>query len=161
MGNYKNYNKADFGDERLSKRLSRLLKQLAGDPTASISAACKDPYQAKAAYRFLGNEEVTTEAITRITHDITVENINASKPSVLLLPQDTTEINYTNLKATDGLGNIGSSKTAMGIHVHSSVAIGESGEIYGLMAQKIWIRPPEEYGKSENRKNVPIEEKES
>ena len=161
MGNYKSYENAEFGDKRLSERLARLLKQLAGDPTASISAACKDPCQAKAIYRFLGNEDVSIEAIIQATRDITIGNIIAANPPVVLLPQDTTEVNYSNLKATEGLGNIGSSKTAMGIHVHSSVAIGESGEIFGLVAQKLWIRPPEEFGKSENRKNVPIEEKES
>ena len=161
MDGYESYGKAKFRDKRLSKRLPRILDQLTGDPTASISAACKDPHQAKAAYRFVGNENVTIDEITRITHAVTIENINAAKPPVVLIPQDTTEVNYSNLEATSGLGNIGSSKTAMGIHVHSAVAIGETGEIYGLIAQKIWVRPPEEFGKSENRKETPIEDKES
>ena len=161
MDGYESYGKAKFGDKRLNKRLPRIIEQLAGDPAASISAACKDQHQAKAAYRFIGNENVTTDEITRITHAVTIENINTAKPPVVLIPQDTTEVNYSNLKATSGLGNIGSSKTAMGIHVHSAVAIGETGEVYGLMAQKIWVRPPEEFGKSENRKETPIEDKES
>ena len=161
MGGFESYGDAEFGDKRLSKRLPRVLEQLSADPAASISAACKDPYQAKAAYRFVGNENVTTADITSIARDVTIENINTDKPPVVLIPQDTTEINYSNLKATAGLGNIGSSKTAMGIHVHSAVAISESGEIHGLMAQKIWVRPPDEFGKSENRKETPIEDKES
>jgi hypothetical protein len=90
-----------------------------------------------------------------------MENINSAKPSVLLLPQDTTEVNYNNLKAADGLGNIGTRKTDMGILVHSSIAISELSEVYGLMTQKIWVRPPEEHGKSKKRAFLPIEEKES
>jgi len=54
----------------LSKRLARILGQLSGNPAAQVSAACKDPYQAKAVYRFLGNEEVSAEAITKITREI-------------------------------------------------------------------------------------------
>jgi len=162
MGNYDDYGKAKFGDERLSKRLPRLIEQLASDPTASISAASKDPYQAKAIYRFVNNDKVTVKAITEIAREVTVGNINEAKPSVLLIPQDTTEANYTSLKATKGLGNIGSKKTAMGIVIHSAVAIGETGEVYGLMAQKIWLRPPESFGQSDAvRKKLPLEEKES
>ena len=50
----------------------------------------------------------------------------------------------------------------LGIHVHSAVAIGETGEMYGLLAQNQWVRPPEEFGTSKaTRKKLPIEEKES
>ena len=161
MGNFVDYAKAKLGDNRLSARLVRFLEQLAGNPTASISAALQDPYQAKAAYRFVGNDDVTTEEITKITRDVTLANINEVKPPVLLLPQDTTEFNYTNLKATEGLGNIGTRKTDMGIVAHSAIAISDTGAVFGLMAQKIWIRPPEEHGKSSERIKLPIEEKES
>jgi len=162
MGHYEDYGKAKFGDERLSKRMVLLLEQLSGKPSQSISAACQDPYQAKAAYRFVGNDEVTTEAITEITRNITLKNINDVKPSVLLIPQDTSCLNYTNLKATDGLGNIGSSNKAFGIEVHSAIAISEEGEIFGLLSQKLWTRLPETYGKSDTtRHKLPIEEKES
>ena len=161
MGNYEKYGKVEFGDERLSKRAVKILEQLSGNPSGSISAACKDPYQAKAAYRFFGNDEVTVEAITQVTRDVTLENINAAKPPVLLIVQDTSELNYSNLKETDGLGNMGSKATLKGIIVHSSVAISEEGEIFGLQAQKIWTRPPEEYGKSNIRKELSIEDKES
>ena len=162
MDEYNGYEKAEFGDERLSKRLAIILDQLASDPTASISAACRDPHQAKAVYRFLGNDDVTTEAITEITRNVTLESIFEAKPSVVLMPQDTTSANFSSLKETVGLGNIGSSKSALGIEVHSSIAIGETGEIYGLLAQKLWTRPPEDFGKSDaSRKNLPIEDKES
>ena len=162
MNEYENYEKAELGDERLSKRLSRLLKQLSGKPEASISASCQDPYQAKAAYRFVGNEEVTTEAITKITHDVTIGNIVAAKPSVVLIPQDTSGISYNTLRATSGLGSMGNNKNALGIQLHSAVAFGEDGEVFGLLAQKLWVRPPEDFGRSDStRAKMPIEEKES
>jgi len=162
MGDYDNYENAELGDARLSKRLGRLLGQLSGKPEASILEACQDPYQAKAVYRFISNEEVTPEAITRITHDLTMEKICAAKPSVLLVPQDTTELNYSNLKATEGLGNIARKKTSLGMELHSAIGIGENGEVYGLLSQKLWTRQLENYGQSDAmRKKLPIEEKES
>lgn len=161
MSNYEDYSKAEFGDKRLSDRLQRLLEQLAGNPAASISAACQDPYQAKAIYRFLANEDVTTKAITNITRDVTIANINAAKPSVLLIPEDTTEINFTTLRATEGLGVIGGSEKLRGLFAHSAIGISESGEIYGLLSQKIWARPPESFGQNRRRANLPIEQKES
>ena len=115
MENYEHYRNADFGDKRLGVRMEKMLGQLAADPTASILGACKDPYQAKAVYRFVNNDVVTTEEITRITREVTIMNIEAAKPSVLLIPEDTTELNYSNLKATEGLGSIGGSKTLSGI----------------------------------------------
>ena len=161
VGDYKEYSNAEFGDVRLSKRMVRILEQLSCDPTASISAACRDPYQAKAAYRFTANDEVTVDAISKITRDITIESIVADKPSVVLIPQDTTKLDYTNLRETKGLGVIGSSKALKGLKVHSAIAIGESGETYGLLAQKIWVRPHELFGRKVDRREMPIEEKES
>jgi len=163
MDTYDNYTIAEFGDKRLSKRLALILCQLSSDPTAKISAACKDPHQTKAIYRFLGNDDVTVEAITKATRDITIGNIQEAKPDVVLLIQDTTELNYSNLKATGGMGSISGRKTARGMECHSAIAVGEDGEMFGLMAQKLWVRPPENFGQSDPSRcrEMPIEEKES
>lgn len=161
MGVYDVYREVDFGDERLNSRLPRFLEQIDANPGASISAACGDPYQAKAAYRLLANEKVSKEAITEITQDVTIKNIVAAKPSVLLIPEDTCEFNYTNLKATEGLGSMGGSKSLKGLFIHSAIGVSEQGEVFGLLAQKAYIRPPEDFGIAKNRANIPIEEKES
>jgi len=162
MDSYEAYGKVEFSDERLSKRLPRLLNQLSEKPESSISAACRDPYQAKAAYRFVGNDGVTVDAITNIAHKVTVERINEVKPSVLLIPQDTSEVNYSSLKETEGLGVYAGIECMRGTLVHSAVAVSDTGEVFGLLAQKQWVRPPEDYGKSDATRNkAPIEEKES
>ena len=163
MGTFDDYGKAEFGDERLSKRLPRLVEQLSSNPTASISAACKDFHQAKAAYRFVYNVEVTVDAIAKVSREVTIKNIHESAPGVVLILQDSSDLNYSNLKATEGLGKIAGNEATMGMVVHSALAVGATGEVFGLMAQKLWVRPPEESGKSEpnRRDKVPIEEKES
>ena len=161
MASFNGYDKVNLGDKRLSKRLKRLLAQLACNITVSIAAACKDPYQAKAAYRFIANDKVSTAAITEITRNVAMANIKAENPPVVLILQDTSEFNYTNLKATEGLGNIGRRSSAMGMVVHTALAVGEDGVVYGILSQKIWVRPPEEHSKAKLRKQLPIEEKES
>jgi len=82
---------------------------------------------------------------------------------VVLGIQDTTELNYSGLRETDGLGSIAGRKTARGIEVHSALAVSEEGEVFGLLAQRLWNRPPEEFGQSTplSCRGMPIEEKES
>ncbi len=41
-------------DERLAKRLERLVEQLSAAPEQSIPQACGSVHETKAAYRFLG-----------------------------------------------------------------------------------------------------------
>ena len=48
-----------FKDERLSKRFSMVLKQLAEGTAESMPLACQDWANTKAAYRFFANERVS------------------------------------------------------------------------------------------------------
>ena len=168
MNNYDEYANAVFGDTRRSNRFAKLLSQLAKNAAVSISAAIGNYHQAKAAYRFIGNDDVTVEAITQTTRDVTIANILADKPKeddnealTVLVAEDTTSVNYNGLKETEGLGPLSNSKTALGIHVHSALAISEEGGVCGLLSQKIWTRAVEEYGQSVSNRRKPTEEKES
>jgi len=151
----------EFGHKARSKRFIRTLRQLAGDPQGSINKACGEPSQSKAAYRMIANEKLTEEAIISTHRDVTLEHIRASSEPVVLVPQDTTEFNYTHLEHTSGLGCIGSTENLRGILMHSAVAVTPQGGILGLLHQALWVRPEEERGKKRTRKQRPIEEKES
>ena len=168
MNNYDEYANAVFGDKRRSKRFAKLLGQLAKNAVSCISAAIGNFHQAKAAYRFIGNPDVKVEAITQITREVTIGNILADKANedtdrvlTVLSVEDTTSVNYNGLKQTEGLGPLSNSKKALGIEVHSALAISEEGGIYGLLGQKLWSRSVEEFGKSIPNRHKPIEEKES
>jgi hypothetical protein len=81
---------------------------------------------------------------------------------LILAIQDTTSFNYSNLKATTGLGPIGvSSSTAQGIWCHTTLAATTNGKPLGMLHQELWARDPAERHKKEQRKTLPIEEKES
>ena len=161
MDNYAAYGEMNLGDKTLSARVEKTLNQLSSDPEASISAACQDPHQAKAVYRLLSNDKFTAEAVLDVSKNETIKRIRESNVDTVLIPQDTTTLNYSGLKATEGLGLIGTDKNSRGLIMHSALAVGEDGQIFGLLAEKVWSRPEEEAGKKHSRNKRPIEEKES
>lgn len=161
MGEYSEYREIELGDKTLSRRVERTLEQLSSDPTASIAGACKDPHQAKAVYRLLSNEKFKAEAVIDVSRKETITRIAASGAAIVLIPQDTTFISYSGLRNTDGLGVINENQDSRGLVMHSSIAVGEDGEVFGLLSEKTWVRPADEKGKKNKRKRLPIEEKES
>ena len=82
-----------FGDERLSKRLSKLIDRLGQHPTLSIPGALVTRAELEAGYHFFDNEEVTPERILYTHRQRTLERIMCEK--VCLLVQDTTELELT------------------------------------------------------------------
>jgi len=93
MGNFEAYREIKVNDEILSQRVETTLEQLSQDPTASVSGACKDPHQAKAVYRLIGNEKFTPQALYEISREETTRQILESGVNVVLIPQDTTSLN--------------------------------------------------------------------
>jgi hypothetical protein len=149
---------ANLGDERLTKRLVRLTRDLAGRPEGSVPQACGDPASTKAAYRFWNNEKVTPEGIRAAHREKTIGRAKGYR--TILAVQDTTSFNYTAHKATTGLGPI-DGHGSQGTHVHSVLAISPDGVPCGLVHQQTWSRNLEEKRTKEERKKLPIEEKES
>ena len=91
--------------------------------------------------------------------EATIERIKEHK--VVLAPQDTTTLNYEH-PATECFGPIGTkTDTAMGLLLHDTVAFTDEGTPLGILDAQCWARDPDDKGKSERRKETPIEEKES
>jgi hypothetical protein len=82
----------------------------------------------------------------------------ASQPLVLVV-QDTTALDYSAHRKTQGLGPVTSK--GQGLLVHSALALTEEGEPLGLVHQQSWVRDPEEVGKTGARRARPWQEKES
>jgi hypothetical protein len=86
-----------------------------------------------------------------------VERANAA--AVVLAIQDTTDLNFSGLKQTSGLGFINQSRQ-QGIKVHSCFAVSGSGAPLGLLHQHTWTRA-ERTGKRGERRKKATREKES
>lgn len=164
-----------FADERLNKRLRKLLERMAGAMGESIPLACQDWANTKAAYRFFSNERVSEEEILAGHFQSTRSRFAAASSPILVL-QDTTEFTFQRERA-DGIGityrvNSGKDKagrsrmhTVCGLLMHSSLAVTLEGLPLGLSAIKFWTRSKFKgtaaLKKKINPTRVPIEQKES
>ena len=84
---------AAIGDQRLTKRLGKVIEQLGAKPTMSVPAATRGRAEMEAAYRFFDNDKVSPEKILQPHIEATRERI--SQAETVLLVQDTTDIDLT------------------------------------------------------------------
>lgn len=164
-----------LADERLSKRLRKLLAQIGSAMEQSIPLVCQDWANTKAAYRFFSNERVSEADILAGHFQSTHDRAAASEGPVLVL-HDTTEFTFQR-EASEPIGitksiNSGRDKagrlrshTVCGILMHSSLAVTTEGLPLGLAAVKFWTRRKFKgtaaLKKKVNPTRVSIEEKES
>lgn len=157
----------EFGRCRLGARLTERLMTMARDfwarPMADIPEACESVSKMQAAYRFLAHDDVEFETLLQPHHAATEQRISeVGEGSVVLVPQDTTSVNYSALTSIDGLGPIGTTVDgAQGLHLHSSLAMTVQGVPLGFVDAQCWARDPQEFGKKAKRRGLPIEDKES
>jgi hypothetical protein len=156
-----------FKDERLGKRFSMVLKQLAEGTAESIPLACQDWANTKAAYRFFANERVS-EADILAGHFRSTRERAATVGGTLLVLHDTTEFSYPreNIGVLHRSRNPGRSPHPLcGISMHSSLVVTPAGLPLGLSAVKFWTRKvfkgTNELKRWVNPTRIPIGEKES
>jgi len=154
---------ASLPDKRLNERLAIVLSQLAGQPTASIPAACGGQAEMAAAYRLLENKRLCFEDILQPHIDATRRRV-AEQP-VVILAQDTTELDFTRpQQQVVGAGPMDGSKRR-GAFLHPLHAFTPEGVPLGTLAARIWTRPDEPplpaAERQARRKALPIEQKES
>ena len=134
---------ADLGDLRRTQRLVQLAHVLAHHPGAALPEACGSGAMLKAAYRFFANEDIEPADIVQSHIEATYSRLNAV-PLVLAV-QDTTEADWTSLRATEGLGPLGHT-ACQGLLVHTTLAITPERVPLGLLAQQVWARDPDDRG---------------
>lgn len=150
----------EFYDPRLKRRLLTVARDFYGQPQAAIPQACGSVAKTKAAYRFFYNKKITMQALLRAHVESSAERIKEHE--VVLAVQDTSTLNYTAHPATEGLGPINTVEDkAVGLLLHDTMAFTENGTPLGLLDVQCWARDAEDKGKSQRRKEVPIEQKES
>jgi hypothetical protein len=147
-----------FSDLRLKRRLQQMVERLIEMPAASIPQAMGSWAQTKAAYRFLDSEKVTAQAIRAAGSQATLRRIDPEKK--VLIIQDTTMLDFTQHRATSGLGYLASAYHR-GIILHSALVTTTAGVPLGILDQTTWTRDPHELGKRHRRKQRPFAEKES
>lgn len=148
---------ADLSDARLERRFAEILATFAAKPLDSIPHATGSAKAAKGTYRFLQNTRFTAEDLLEPLTSVTAKFCRSIP--VVLAVQDTTSLNFTTLRTTTGLGPIGYSTQARGLHLHTTLAVRSDGLPIGLLHQQYWSRPPEK--RRNDHQALPIEQKES
>src|SRR5689334_20116948 len=150
---------ANFGDERLNRRVALLLKPLADRPAESLPSALQGWGDTMAAYRFFNNEKVTADKVLEPHRDATLER--AKQFPVVLCVNDTSELDYTG-KQILGLGPM-TYESALGLYIHPTLAVTPERLCLGVLDQWNWARDPNEHGGKhrQHRLKRSIEDKES
>jgi hypothetical protein len=148
----------NLNDSRLIKRMQGILARLAGNPVASIKSAFKGWAEVMAAYRFLNNSRTSVETVIGSHREATLLRVR-EHPRVLHV-QDTTELDYTKKKKLKGTGPL-SEISRQGFFAHNQLVITPDRFVLGVWHTDIEARDENEHGKAGERKQKPIEEKES
>lgn len=154
------FSDAPLGDRRLQRRLVELAQDFYARPQALLPQACGTRAKTKAAYRLLDHDQLSLPQLLAAHYTSTVERMQAH--AVVLAVQDTTSLNYSAHLHTEGLGPIGPQKDgAQGLWLHDTLAFTVEGLPLGLLDAQVWARSRESFGKKAQRRQLPIEQKES
>jgi Domain of unknown function (DUF4338)/Transposase DNA-binding/Transposase Tn5 dimerisation domain len=149
-----------LGDERLNRRLVTIARDFYTNPQAQIPEACQSRAKTKATYRFLEHPKTPMKLLLQPHYEATIQRI--AKEEIVLSVQDTTSLNYSAHPETNGVGPISSKKDgAIGLIMHDTMVFSLEGTPLGLMDVQCWAREEETFGKHHQRKQKPIEQKES
>lgn len=148
----------DFNDKRLTKRSYKILNTLGYAPGRTIPQAFQTWKDIKACYRFFDNPSVNESKILAPHIKKTRERIK-NEP-VVLLPTDTSALDYSSKKAMQGKSPI--SETREGIFLQASLAVTPDRLCIGIVDAKLWRRGIDyPSNKDKHRDDKTIEEKES
>ena len=138
--------------------MPKLAASLAQAPAESISAASGGWSEVIAACRFLNHGKFEAGEPIRPHRGMIVERI-ADRDCVVAI-QDTTELDFTPMKTVTDLGPL-NDETRRGFYMHGHYVVSEQGLPLGVLGADIIIRDDEDFRQAANRRNLPIEEKES
>jgi hypothetical protein len=147
----------ELGDIRRNERLVTLINQVTDQPGTSIPQHNDSWSETKATYEWFKNEQVSIDKLEKAIQHYGAAQL-AAQPSILVI-HDISNISYNDLKAT-GLGYL-DNKQGRGVMCYTCLAATTTGLPLSLLYQHTWIRPLEEVGKSEERKKLAFEDKET
>ncbi len=132
----------ELGDARRNARAVEVGAAIARHPEGSLPAQLEGWNELRAAYRLLNSEEVSHASLSQPHWQKTRQQAQQQGPGVVLFIQDTTEVDYSGHRQTQGLGVIGKG-TTQGLLLHSCLAVvpeANNPTILGLAGQMVWSR---------------------
>jgi hypothetical protein len=136
-------------DRRLRQRLAGMIDTFAQHLNCSIPQATANRNALDAAYQFFKNARVTPTGIVASRQPDAVAALGSGDR--LLAIQDTTDLNYSALQDTTGLGT-SDGPGGRGLKLHSTLAVSADGLALGLLTQQSWARDPHHKGRANDRR---------
>ncbi len=137
-------------------RLRQRLYQVAEDfwsrlQSPSLTRRCADRARTMGAYRFFKNPKANLSMLLQAHRQAVIERM-AEHPLVLV-PQDTTSLNYTGHRDAGAMGPIGTKVEGgpIGSILHNSHAFTPEGVPLGVVSADCWARDPEAHGQRRKR----------
>lgn len=156
-----NWAEVEFGalavwDARLKRRACMLAQDFFGHAQSrSLSRRCADRAQTVASYRFFQNPKMTLPLLLQAHRQAVLQRMR--EHPVVLVPQDTTSLNYSAQRHLQDVGPIGTQLDGpVGLILHNSHAFTPQGVPLGVVSADCWARDPQEH-----RTQRPAEQRES
>jgi len=132
------FGRAELGDKRRTARAVSMASRIMRNPSASLPTQMGSLSALKGSYRLLAEENVTYEGLMSSHFQHTLQS--ALSESLVLMIQDTTEVDYTHHPTTTGLGPIGDGR-GQGLMLHSVLAvIPKPRRVLGIAYQEPFLR---------------------
>ena len=134
-----NFSTCRLKNSARNRRLMRMARQLLRRSDSSIPDQTESWADAKGAYRFFDTDDISYQDI--IAPHCALTRRSCQPGAVKLIICDTTEVDYTSLRKTTGLGPIGNGYTR-GFFLHSALMVdaGPRHHTDGLVAQEVFYR---------------------
>jgi hypothetical protein len=150
----------DLGDARLNRRAKKILASRWNDPGATFAASFSHWAEAKGAYGLIEHRSAQIHLPSLLAPHAEATLARMALEPLVLLPQDTTSLNYSSLRQTKGLGVINQQGTR-GLHLHSLLAWRPDGVPLGVLEAHSWARSPDPSPDPRTRNAKSLDEKES
>ena len=139
-----------LGDARRTERAVKLATAIAREPQVSLPKQVGQRKEVQATYRFLQSAQVSYEALMR--PHVQQTRAQMEQRPVVLLVQDTTELDYQAHRKTSGLGPIGNG-THQGLLLQTVLAVDPaSAEVLGIAHQEPFLRQPAPKGERKSER---------
>lgn len=134
------YAQVALGDKRRNERAVKMATLMAAHPEASLPEQMGSESGLDGSYRLLNNPRVTMERLMAPHRQQTLAA--ARQFPVVLMVEDTTELDYTAHPSTKGLGPVGNER-GRGLLLHSTLAVvPEDRQVLGLAHAQVVVREP-------------------
>jgi hypothetical protein len=129
-----------LGDRRLTRRAVEMGAKMTAHPEASLPNQMESPDATKGAYGMLNHPAVTLAKLTEPHRQQTLTA--ARQASVVLMVEDTTELDFTHHASKRGLGPVGNGQ-GQGLLLHSTLGvIPGTRQVLGIAHLEALLREP-------------------